>query len=218
MAGQDEVTFGGLLRQLRTDAGLTQEELANAAGVSPRSVSDSERGINRTARKDTVRLLADALHLTGAVRAEFEAVARGRPVPGGARRGGVVAMRTLPRDISSFIGRQREFEQLAEAAARPGRVAGIHVIGGMAGVGKTAFAVHAAHRLADRFPGGQVFLPLHGHTSGLRPTDPADALASLLLILGVSAAEIPPGLEARMALWRDRVAGKIGRASCRERV
>jgi transcriptional regulator with XRE-family HTH domain len=52
------VSFGGLLRRLRTEAGLTQEELAAAASVSPRSVSDLERGINLTARKETARLLA----------------------------------------------------------------------------------------------------------------------------------------------------------------
>ena len=85
---------------------------------------------------------------------------------------------------------------------------GIHAIGGMAGVGKTAFAVHAAHQLADRFPAGQIFLPLHGHTPGRRPVDPGDALASLLLTAGVPAAQIPPGLEARTALWRDRLAGQ----------
>jgi transcriptional regulator with XRE-family HTH domain len=58
-------SFRGLLRQLRAGAGLTQEELAEAARLSLRSVSDLERGINLTARKDTARLLADALGLTG---------------------------------------------------------------------------------------------------------------------------------------------------------
>src|SRR6516225_6293474 len=69
--------FGGLLRQLRTRAGLTQEELAEAAGISPRSVSDLERGINRTARKDTAGLLADALGLAEPARGLFVAAALG---------------------------------------------------------------------------------------------------------------------------------------------
>ena len=207
VAEQAATGFGGLLRRLRAGAGLTQEELAEAARLSPRSVSDLERGINRTARKETARLLADALGLSGPARAEFEAAARGRPVPGGAGTGGVAAAtRTLPRDIVSFTGRQEELGQLTEAAAGSGGVVGIYAIGGMAGVGKTAFAVHAAHQLADRFPGGQIFLPLHGHTPGRAPVDPADALASLLLTAGVAAAHIPPGLEARTALWRDRLA------------
>ena len=121
------------------------------------------------------------------------------------------ATRTLPRDIASFTGRQQELQELMYAAvdaAGSARVVGIHAIGGMAGVGKTAFAVHAAHRLAPRFPAGQIFLPLHGHTPGQGPVDPSDALASLLLTAGVAVAQIPPGLEARMALWRDRLAGK----------
>ena len=205
------VTFAGLLRKLRTEAWLTQEELAEAAGVSPRSISDLERGVNLTARKDTARLLADALHLLGPARAQFEAVARGRAVPGWAGTGGggaTAALRTLPRDITSFTGRQRELQDLVDTAAGSGGLVGIQAIGGMAGIGKTAFAVHAAHRLADRFPSGQIFLPLHGHTPGQRPVEPGDALASLLLTAGVAAAQIPPGLEARMALWRDRLAGQ----------
>jgi transcriptional regulator with XRE-family HTH domain len=201
------VTFGGLLRELRAVAGLTQEELAGAAGVSVRSVRELERGRVATPQKETVRLLAGALGLTGPARAEFEAVARSRPATGGA----AVPARTLPRDIASFTGRQEELAELMAAvadAADAGGVVGIHAIGGMAGVGKTAFAVHAAHRLADRFPGGQIFLALHGHTPGQQPVDPADALASLLLTAGVAAAQIPPGLAARMALWRDRLAGR----------
>ena len=96
---------------------------------------------------------------------------------------------------------------LAETATGGG-VVGIHAIDGMAGVGKTTFAVHAAHRMASAFPDGQFFLPLHAHIPGQQPVDPADALASLLLTAGVPAAQIPPGLEARAARWRDYVAGK----------
>jgi tetratricopeptide (TPR) repeat protein/transcriptional regulator with XRE-family HTH domain len=201
------VTFAGLLRQLRTGAGLTQEELAEAASVSVRSVRDLERGRVATPQKETVRLLADALRLGGAARAEFEAAARGR----GARGGVAAATRALPRDIASFTGRQQELAELMAAVtgiAEAGGVVGIHAIGGMAGVGKTAFAVHAAHRLAGRFPGGQIFLPLYGHTPGRQPVDPEDALASLLLTVGVAPGLIPPGLQARMALWRDRLAGQ----------
>jgi LuxR family transcriptional regulator, maltose regulon positive regulatory protein len=124
------------------------------------------------------------------------------PAPPGA------ATRTLPHDVASFTGRQRELEQLAQAVAGAREVVAIHAIGGMAGVGKTAFAVHAAHRLADRFPDGQIFLPLHGHTPGQEPVDPANALASLLLTVGAAPGQIPSGLEARMGLWRDRLAGR----------
>jgi tetratricopeptide (TPR) repeat protein/DNA-binding XRE family transcriptional regulator len=210
------VAFAGLLRQLRVKAGLSQEELAEAAGVGVRTVSDLERGVALTARKDTARRLADGLNLSGAERASFEAVARGRAVPGvspppGAKTGGVgAATRGLPRDIGSFTGRQPELRQLVgltAGAPHPG-VISIHAIGGMAGIGKTALAVHAAHQLAPRFPDGQIFLPLHGHTPGQRPVHPADALASLLLAAGLPAGQIPPGLEARTALWRDRLAGK----------
>ena len=210
------LSFGGLLRQLRDDAGLTQEELAEAARLSPRSVSDLERGVNLTARHDTARLLAGALGLTGPQRALFEAAARGRLPAGEVLAAGdgaaAAATRTLPRDIASFTGRAAELAQLAGAAtgaaAAGGGVVGIHAIGGMAGVGKTAFAVHAAHALAGGFPDGQFFLPLHAHTPGQRPVDPADALASLLLTAGVGAQQIPPGVAARAARWRDYLAGK----------
>ena len=85
MAEQPALGFAGLLRQLRAAAGLTQEELAEAAGLSPRSVSDLERGINRTARKDTAVLLGGALGLAEPVRALFVAAARGTgPGCGGA--------------------------------------------------------------------------------------------------------------------------------------
>ena len=215
------LTFADLLRQLRAEARLTQEELADAAGLSPRSVSDLERGINRTARKDTAVLLAGALGLSGEVAESFVAAARGRGPAAdvaaarkGRPRGRSRRRRPagLPRDVASFTGRRAELARLMEAsdasAAKAG-VVGIHAIDGMAGIGKTTLAVHAAHRLAEAFPDGQFFLPLHAHTQGQRPVDLAHALASLLLIIGVPAARDParaggPGA----ARWRDQVAGK----------
>jgi tetratricopeptide (TPR) repeat protein/transcriptional regulator with XRE-family HTH domain len=208
-----------LLRQLRAEAGLTQEELAEAAGVSPRSVSDLERGIHATAHKDTADLLAGALGLAEPARALFVAAARGRAPAAevlAARQDAAAgafaaATRGLPRDIAAFTGRQAELAQLMgtlAAVAAGGGVVGICAVDGMAGIGKTTFAVHAAHRLAGTFPDGQFFLPLHAHTAGQRPVDPADALASLLLTAGVPAAAIPPGLEARAGRWRDQLAGK----------
>ena len=78
MTEQPAQGFAGLLRQLRAAVRMTQEELAEMAGLSPRSVSDLERGINRTARKDTAESLAEALGLAEPVRAVFVAAARGR--------------------------------------------------------------------------------------------------------------------------------------------
>ena len=211
--------FAGLLKRLRTEARLTQEDLAEASRVSTRSISDLERGINRSARRDTARLLADALNLIGVERATFEAAAL-RHAPGlsvlpgaqGTRRDAIAAAtRTLPRDVASFTGREDELTQLMEAvqsALGAGGVVSIHAIGGMAGVGKTTFAVHAAHRLTSRFPDGQIFLPLHAHTAGQRPVDPAEALANLLVTVGVTAEQIPAGREARIGLWRSHLVGK----------
>ena len=122
-----------------------------------------------------------------------------------------MALRTLPRDTARFTGRARELDRLAAAVsgtAATGGVIGIHAVDGMAGIGKTAFAVHAAHRLAARFPDGQIFLRLHAHTAGHQPVDPAEALATLLLTTGVAPQQIPPGLEARSATWRAHLAGK----------
>src|SRR5690242_18607980 len=77
MVAEPALSFARLLRRLRAGARLTQEELAAAAGVSPRSVSNLERGINRTAHKDTAVLLAGALGLTGPAADLFVAAARG---------------------------------------------------------------------------------------------------------------------------------------------
>jgi hypothetical protein len=115
--------------------------------VSQRAVSDLERGINRTARKDTALLLAGALGVDGPARQLFVAAARGRgPCEAvlAARQGGApgafaaAATRALPRDVAAYTGRQPELARLMgaiDALAADGGVVGIHAIGGMAGVG-----------------------------------------------------------------------------------
>jgi transcriptional regulator with XRE-family HTH domain/tetratricopeptide (TPR) repeat protein len=200
--------FARVLRQQRLAAALTQEELAEASGVSPRQISDLERGINQTARRETARLLADGLRLTGREREAFEAAARGRPLSaGGASAATAPTRQTLPRDLVSFTGREPELARITSDVLTENHV-GIYVVNGMAGVGKTALAVHAAHRLAPMFPEGQLFVPLHARVPGGRPADPSDALASLLVTVGVDARQMPDGLEERSGLWRDYSAGR----------
>ena len=145
--------FGGLLRQLRADAGLTQEELAEAAALSPRSVSDLERGINLTARKDTARLLADALGLAGPQRALFEAAARGRATAAAAlaARGPLTTKpNNLPAQLTPFVGREDDVAVVRRAAA----AARLVTLTGAGGIGKTRLALQAAAGLPDAFPDG----------------------------------------------------------------
>jgi transcriptional regulator with XRE-family HTH domain len=77
MTTTQELAFGELLRRYRHSGGFTQEELAERATLSARAISDLERGLKYRPRKDTVRLLADALELTGNDRGAFERAARG---------------------------------------------------------------------------------------------------------------------------------------------
>jgi DNA-binding SARP family transcriptional activator/tetratricopeptide (TPR) repeat protein len=109
--------------------------------------------------------------------------------------------RQLPADTTHFTGRTGEQAILAGAGT-------IHAIDGMPGIGKTALAVHVAHLLAQRYPDGQVFIDLHGHTEGIAPTAPAAALEALLFSVGVGGGQIPSGVDERAAMWRTRLADK----------
>jgi WD40 repeat protein/transcriptional regulator with XRE-family HTH domain len=152
VAGQPELSFAGLLRQLRAEARLTQEELAAAATVSPRSVSDLERGINRTARKDTAVLLAGALGLTGQAGELFVAAARGK-VPAaevlaaaaGAGRPGAAdgsPYRGLAvfgeEDAGWFFGREAAAAALLDRMSGLLAGTGLLVVSGASGAGKSS--------------------------------------------------------------------------------
>ena len=123
---------------------------------------------------------------------------------GGARPGGSVP-RQLPGTVGHFTGRRSEIAALTgrvEQAESTGRTVVISAIDGMAGIGKTALAVHAAHRLAEQFPDGQLFLDLHGYTQGRRPRTADEALDWMLRALGVPPERIPQDGEQAAALYR----------------
>jgi len=112
-------------------------------------------------------------------------------------------VRQLPVPPQLFTGRTREMAVLDQVHDASTVV--ISAIDGMAGIGKTALAVHLAHHIADRYPDGQLFIDLHGHTPGMAPREPADALDHLLRTLGVAGPQIPASLEDRAALYRSRL-------------
>ncbi|MFC0041781.1 AfsR/SARP family transcriptional regulator [Actinomadura rayongensis] len=114
---------------------------------------------------------------------------------------------SLPRDLHTFTGRTAELTRLT-ALAEGGPTVTVIAIDGMPGVGKSTLAVHLAHRLADRYPDGQIFLHLRAHHADHEPLDGGLALKHLLLAVGVPADEIPTDVEARAARWRGAVAAR----------
>jgi tetratricopeptide (TPR) repeat protein len=204
------------------DASLTGtgQSAADSLGVPPGVIGDKLAShlvreiLIRASRGGPLAPLADQLNhdmtYLQSKRLEDMLVRLADDVRDGSGRGPLV-LHGLPADTANFTGRDTELRQLMGTlanAASKGRVVGIHAIDGMAGIGKTAFVVHAAHQLAERFPDGQIFLSLDAHTPGSTPADPADALATLLRIRGFTAGQIPPGVQARSVLWRDHLVGK----------
>ncbi|WP_244162585.1 AfsR/SARP family transcriptional regulator [Amycolatopsis regifaucium] len=113
--------------------------------------------------------------------------------------------RQLPFDVTGFTGRETELARL-DGFLDEDRPTRIVVIEGTAGVGKTALAVHWSHRLRERFPDGQLFVDLRGHSAGT-PVTPMDALSEFLQAVGVPADTLPSTVEQRSAALRGRLAG-----------
>ncbi|HEY2578876.1 MAG TPA: tetratricopeptide repeat protein [Streptosporangiaceae bacterium] len=210
---------GRWLRQRRVAAGLTQEELAERSGLSQRAVSDLERDRTRRPHPRTVRLVAGALGLSQAATGELITWYRtGRatdgfsePRPAAATVGAApVVPRELPAAVAHFAGRAAELAALdAWLGEPPGSGGGavvISAIGGMAGVGKTTLALHWAHRVASRFPDGQLYVNLRGHDPTGPPADPAGVIRRFLDTLGVAPARIPPDPDGQAALYRSLLA------------
>jgi DNA-binding SARP family transcriptional activator/Tfp pilus assembly protein PilF len=117
----------------------------------------------------------------------------------------------LPTDVRGFTSRVDELAQLdtivAPATRQPTSVV-ISAVSGTAGVGKTALAVHWAHRITDRFPDGQLYVNLRGFDPGGHVLAPADAVRGFLETLGIPPERIPSTLDAKVGLYRSLLAGK----------
>jgi tetratricopeptide (TPR) repeat protein len=114
---------------------------------------------------------------------------------------------TLLRSVP-LVGRSAELSLISDALRTAGgadQVMPVCVLHGMAGVGKTALAVAAAHSLAAAFPDGQLYLNMHGFTPDREPLSPLDALGRLLRQVAVSTAAVPVDLDERASMWRDKL-------------
>jgi transcriptional regulator with XRE-family HTH domain len=170
--------FSRLLKRLRAAADLTQEELAERAGVSTRLISDLERGVVQRPRRDTVQMLADGLRLAGAERGTFVALARRRqgasstPEPAPASP----APPELPLPPAGFVGREHEIAATTHLLLLP--EVRLLTLTGPGGVGKTRLALEAARRVSENFPDGVAFVDLAPVAeAGLVPATMARALS-----------------------------------------
>jgi transcriptional regulator with XRE-family HTH domain len=195
------------LAQRRKALGLTQEDLAGLLDIDRSTVVRWERGESEPLPWIRHKL-ATALQVTADRLEELLAISGVPARPGGAAPD---VPRQLPPAVAGFTGRSAELDALTALLDRPAGQAPeavvISAIGGTAGVGKTALAVQWAHQVADRFPGGQLYVNLRGYDQD-RPMPAGDALAGFLRALGVPGQEIPLDADERASRYRSLLAGK----------
>jgi tetratricopeptide (TPR) repeat protein len=219
--------LAALLRALRRrharrrgDSELTYQVMASRIGCSQTAIAEyfTARTIPPTSRFDAL------VGLLGATKAEQGALATARdrveehrradrrwaPGEGSSRRARHCVPRQLPTALRHFSGRHGELAELdrlldeglaAEAVL-------VTAISGTAGIGKTTFAVYYAHRVADRFPDGQLYVNLRGFNPNGAIMEPAEAMRRFLDALSVPPERIPADLDAQAALYRSHLAGR----------
>ena len=196
------------LAQRRKAVGLTQEQLAERLGVERTTVVRWECG--QTQPQPWLRpKLAAALGVSADRIEELLAVGG---APDGPRGQASAVPRQLPVAVAGFTGRGAELAALTGAldraeAGAPGTVV-ISAIGGTAGVGKTALALHWAHQIAARFSDGQLYVNLRGFDPAGTPMRASEAMRGFLNALGVPPERIPLEPQARAGLYRSLLAGR----------
>jgi DNA-binding SARP family transcriptional activator/Tfp pilus assembly protein PilF len=148
----------------------------------------------------------------GVLRRDLEPLARRTP-PAAVPRADATLPRQLPADVPGFVGRTAALDQLdglltTGREERPRTAVVISAIAGTAGVGKTALAIHWAHRVASQFPDGQVYINLRGFDPGDTAMSASEAVRVLLETLGVAPQRVPATLDARVGLYRSLLDGR----------
>jgi len=146
--------FGSLLRSFRIRNKLTQEELAEKSNLSVRAISDLERGIKLTPRRDTIELLAQALNLTEEEKARFDQSARAHRYTGQK----VLIGRLMPISLTPFVGREKEIKDIIDILQKP--YVRLLTLTGPGGTGKTRMAMELVKRLDDTLLEGIYLVPL----------------------------------------------------------
>ncbi|MES4908526.1 MULTISPECIES: BTAD domain-containing putative transcriptional regulator [unclassified Streptomyces] len=187
----------------------TRARLASEVGIEP----------GRSLRDTHLRLLRENTTESAAAGTAAHAPEPGVPAlapavtPAGAPDGPgplterALPPRQLPPDVPLFVGRSEQLAYLDGLLTATSTTV-VAAIGGGPGVGKTSLAVHWAHRVRDRFPDGQLYVPMRRRGPDGPPLDPAEAAATALEAFGVPGPRIPADRAARLGLYRSVLAGR----------
>lgn len=208
----DEALLARLLLVLASD-GKQAEALAMFEEIRLRLVE--ELGVDPGAELQATheRILRHDTETAQSEESDGRTSSYGPPVPAGSGTPGTPPVHTaqpaqLPPGLPGFTGREDALARAQALAAREGDALRVLAVDGIPGIGKTALAVHFAHRVAPDFPDGQLYADLKGFVADGGPAEPADVLQGFLDALGVAPQRIPAGLDMRSALFRSVLAGR----------
>ncbi|MEU8637674.1 tetratricopeptide repeat protein [Amycolatopsis sp. NPDC048633] len=187
-------TFGTELRDVRIARGFSLTELAARTHYSRAHLANVEHG-RRAATTELAQACDTALEAGGELLALIP-----RPRQGDSETA-VTRPAQLPAAPGRFVGRSAQLSALNAVSGQADRLS-IATVHGPPGVGKTTLALYWAHREIDRFPDGQLFADLRGHSAHQSPASPAEILEDFLTSLGLTPADVPSSEEKRAALFR----------------